>query len=78
MPFNDRFKNKQKKETSPVEDLQKSMDGFVLVGYTKGEHKKVVHFHANDPACRDALNFFNVAIEVWLEMGQDSPTEEES
>ena len=78
MPFTDRHQNKPDKETSPVEDLQESMDGFVLVGYTRGEHKKVIHFHANDPACRDALNFFNAAIGAWLDMGNDALTEEES
>ena len=76
MHINDRFRSDQ--ESTPLESLQECMDGFVLLGYTKNGHKKVVQLYANDPACRDALSFFNAAISAWIEMGQDELEEEES
>ena len=73
------FSRKQPRERNLdeiVENLSENFDGFVVVGYQKGDHKKIVIEKGKDPACRDALTFFGAAIQAWLGMGLE--TEEES
>ena len=57
--------------------LSENLDGFLLVGYQKGDHKKVILEKSKDPACRDALTFFAGAIRAWLAMGAGNEEETE-
>ena len=58
-----------------VEELSETLDGFLLIGYRKGDHKKVVIEKGNDPACRDALSFFKAVIQAWASMGPNNEGE---
>ena len=51
------------------------LDGFLLIGYRKGDHKKLVIEKGNDPACRDALSFFKAVIQAWASMRPDNEDE---
>ena len=75
MNLNERL-NKEKDE-NPLDPVMDCMDGFVIVGYLKEGHKKVAHIFSNDPACRDALTYFDGAVGSWLELGQDNENQEE-
>ena len=51
-------------------------DGFVAVGYSKGTHDKFAHFHASEKVCRDALIFFNLPVQTWMNIGSEEDGEE--
>ena len=71
-----RNQQREKDLNQIVNDLSENFDGFVLIGYKKGDHQKIVIEKGTDPACRDALTFFGAAIQAWLAMG--AADEEES
>ena len=56
-------------------NLSENLDGFLVIGYHKDDHRKVFLEKSKDPACRDALTFFAGAIQAWLAMGAGSEEE---
>ena len=54
-----------------VENLSENFDGFLVIGYRKGDHEKIIIEKGKDPACRDALTLFGAAIQAWLAMGME-------
>ena len=65
--------------------LEEFFDAFIVVGYTSGDHQKVMFKHpGKDPACRDGLLIivaeahkwcnFDGANPPWLEEDDESPT----
>ena len=61
-----------------VNMLDEDFDGYILLGYRKGDHDKVVVVRGEEPACRDALTFFFPAVEAWKELARDEGDESEA
>lgn len=57
--------------------LEEYFDGLVIVGYRAGDHQKFAWTSAEDPACRDALQFFHPAVAAWFGLGEDDEEEGE-
>jgi hypothetical protein len=74
MNLNDR--TKEEKAVDPLASLKEGADGFIIVGYTKGDHDKFATFYATDRACNDALGFFHGAVEEWMNLLKSTPIKE--
>ena len=68
MNINDRSKSKE--TIDPLHNLIQCADGFVVVGYLKGTHDKFAHFYSSDNVCHDALTFFNLPVQTWMNFGK--------
>jgi hypothetical protein len=53
----------------PLAGIKEHLDGFIVVAYLKGTHKKVAIKYASDPACADGLSFLDERITNWLQLG---------
>ncbi len=73
MNINDRSKSKEK--IDPLHDLIQCADGFMVVGYLKGTHDKFAHFYSSNNACHDALAFFNLPVQAWMNFGNQEEGE---
>ena len=67
MNINDRSKSTE--TIDPLHNLIQCADGFVVVGYLKGTHDKFAHFYSSDNGCHDALTFFNLPVQTWMNFG---------
>ena len=67
MNINDRSKSTE--TIDPLHNLIQCADGFVVVGYLKGTHDKFAHFYSSDNVCHDALTFFNLPVQTWMNFG---------
>lgn len=55
-------------EETLVDQIMEHFDAFVLVGYTADRHhRRVYRRYGADIACRDGLQFMEMAAERWLE-----------
>jgi hypothetical protein len=58
-----------------IDGLDKDFDGYLLLGYLKEGHEKVLVVRGNDPACCDALSFFFPTIAEWHSLGSEDEPE---
>ena len=81
MGFN-RTRNQRKDEDNNSQAVVNMLDedfvGYILLGYRKGDHDKIVVVRGEEPACRDALTFFFPAVEAWKGLVGDEGDESEA